>query len=245
MSKTAILFVYILLILSVSCLACNITPPEYFDYASEQLNNLDIVKQEYGQKPLETIKPILTDENCDYSVWRRAVAAVAFTGEDGAALLLINLEPRLKLRLFDKKSEALLYTLGCIYDHRTLDVSLSVLESDTPIPLKCIAADNIYKLAEQTSWSAQKTVRCPDGTVLSIMSGSETVYCTARPTYSSGQAINQDMMKPVRDRLAQLIQTTADNKDTQVFYKKIQSVVDLIDSREKALADFLYCQEPQ
>lgn len=206
-----------------------------FDYSSEGLRSREVVKQEYGENPLEAIRAAILDRDLDYKAWRRAVAAAAFLGEAGVEELLTHLKPALARREYGQRTEALLDSAGRIIDRRVLELTVDILESkDTSAgmrQLKLQASGIAKKQVEGASWSLM--VDHSSEGLSRIRAYPIGGSMRSGDSYSSGLRADRECMLAVRARLAALMDGL--RKQDAALAEKVSEVIAAIDRKEERI----------
>lgn len=127
----------LLILAGLACSALCYEDNSYHGFAS-----LEMVKQQYGENPQDAVAKVFHQPEFSNESWQKAVAAAAFLGAEGAALLQPELRNAVKTG--DYESAAVLFdSLRRINDKRSFNSALAILDSAAPIQLKIASAELI------------------------------------------------------------------------------------------------------
>lgn len=154
----------------------------------EKPQSLLAVMDEFGEEPVKAIEKLLAEPGLEDKRWKEAVAALRWTGAEGADLLVKELAPRITAKCYDDRTKALLESLWLIFERRAIEYALRILLGDAPEDFKRAAIGTIEAQAEEMPMGSHATVVVkPDGRIDSAYPSGKMRIVAGEGTCSSGR----------------------------------------------------------
>jgi len=224
----------LVLLIIVACLFLAAISSE--THFTPRFNNLNAVKQAYGERPGKAVRSILFDPNAGDETWRDAAFACTFLGSEGADLLVERLTDAMRRKDYGRRTGILLKMLGFLEDAGVAETAMSVLTQPSPQSLKGSAAEVVTRQVEAAFWNKSQSWKLPNGEEKCATAFTGSTLETGA-MQSSGRPLAYEAGIALRVKLADLLARTPKKDD--VLRKKITQAIEAIDRKDRILQEQL------